>query len=180
MCFVMILFVSAMAVVVWLYERVAREAGLVAGVLLPTVVFIVEQAGRILVHANDAAVTQADVFLDLTSRVTANIGEMGLLGLAFDPDYAQDGKFYVYYLRDNPLESVIAEFRVTTDPDAADPASLAECVVRTPCRRLLSGLRGALCCLCGLDSGALLPRPEATSGGKPAGRCNARLQSVRL
>jgi len=86
-------------------------------------VFIVEQAGRILVHANDAAATQADVFLDLTSRVTANIGEMGLLGLAFDPDYAQDGKFYVYYLRDNPLESVIAEFRVTTDPDAADPAS---------------------------------------------------------
>ena len=86
-------------------------------------VFVVEQGGRILVFANDPAASQARVFLDLTDRVTASDGELGLLGLAFAPDYAQSGRCYVDYTRQAPLQSVVAEYRVTADPDVADPAS---------------------------------------------------------
>ena len=54
--------------------------------------FIVEQAGRILV-AQPASATST-VFLDIQSRVL-NGGEQGLLGLAFHPDYSTNGRFFV-------------------------------------------------------------------------------------
>ncbi len=89
--------------------------------------FVVEQAGVIRVVENDRSADAAPVFLDITGRVSSG-GERGLLGLAFAPDYAQSGLFYVYYTRDNPdgsdpYESVVAEFSVTADPDVADAGS---------------------------------------------------------
>jgi len=92
-------------------------------------IFVVTQAGVIYVFNNDAAVTLARVFLDINDRVTDAGGETGLLGLAFDPDYASNGYFYVNYIPNfdssgsNPLRTVIARFRVTADPNVADPAS---------------------------------------------------------
>src|SRR5262245_31351070 len=86
-------------------------------------VFVVEQSGRILVFDNDGAVASARVFLDIRDRVTASNGELGLLGLAFAPDYAQSGVFYVDYTTANPLQSRVARYRVSADPDAADRAS---------------------------------------------------------
>src|SRR6185436_7436875 len=54
-------------------------------------------------------------------------GEQGLLGMAFDPDYANNGYFYVYYTRSSDTDQIVARFsRDTTepiDPDLADPAS---------------------------------------------------------
>ena len=84
--------------------------------------FVVEQNGRIRVFDNDPATDSHSVFLDIRGRV-ANGGELGLLGLAFDPDYASNGYFYVYYTASGP-ESVLSRFNVSsTNPDSADPGS---------------------------------------------------------
>ena len=74
--------------------------------------FIVEQAGRIRILA--AGAIQATPFLDMRTRVRSG-GETGLLGLAFHPDYRNNGRFFVNYTRNGPtgLETVIAEFSVS-------------------------------------------------------------------
>jgi glucose/arabinose dehydrogenase len=57
--------------------------------------FIVQQTGQIVVlNLQTGAITS---FLDIHSRLTSTNGEQGLLGLAFDPAYATNGKFYLNY-----------------------------------------------------------------------------------
>jgi glucose/arabinose dehydrogenase len=87
--------------------------------------FVVEQPGRVIVFENARAVSSSRVFLDIRSRVVYG-GEQGLLGLAFDPAYAANGFFYVYYTVPNPLRTRLSRFVVSaTDPDSADAASEA-------------------------------------------------------
>ena len=87
--------------------------------------FVVEQAGRVLVFPDDDGVQppQVRAFLDVRDRVSRSGNEEGLLGLAFDPDYARTGRFWVHYSAASPRRSVIARFAVTSDPDDADEAS---------------------------------------------------------
>lgn len=86
--------------------------------------FVAEQTGRIQVFAHAPGTDHADVFLDLGSRVHRGHNEEGLLSLAFHPDYAANGRFFVYYSASDPRRSVLAEYRVSPDdPDRADPAS---------------------------------------------------------
>jgi glucose/arabinose dehydrogenase len=59
-----------------------------------TRLFIVEQPGRIRIVKSGTLLPTP--FLDITSRVTSG-GERGLLSVAFDPAYATNGRFYVYY-----------------------------------------------------------------------------------
>lgn len=61
--------------------------------------FVAEQPGRIRIVEPDGTV-QPTPFLDIESRVDDAGSEMGLLGLAFHPDYANNGYFYVYYTYD--------------------------------------------------------------------------------
>ena len=86
--------------------------------------FVVEQAGTIRIL--QAGSLLARPFLDIRSRVNFG-GEMGLLGVAFHPAYAQNGRFYVNYVRrlgTGQIQSVIAEYRVSAaDTNQADPAS---------------------------------------------------------
>jgi len=85
--------------------------------------FVVEQAGIIKVFPVKGNVTKTTIFLDITSKVTSG-GEKGLLGLAFHPDYKNNGYFYVNYTKANPLTTVIARYKVSSaNPDIADPAS---------------------------------------------------------
>lgn len=85
-----------------------------------TRLFVVEQAGRLRVLRNGALLERP--FLDISARVLAG-GERGLLGLAFHPRYAQNGRFFVNYT-DARGDTRLAEFRVTSgDPELADPAS---------------------------------------------------------
>lgn len=85
--------------------------------------FVVEQAGRIRVFPNDPSAASAGSFLDISGRVLSG-GEMGLLGLAFDPNYAANGFFYVNYTLDNPRRTRVSRFRVSTaDPNTADSGS---------------------------------------------------------
>jgi glucose/arabinose dehydrogenase len=81
-------------------------------------VFIVEQAGRIKVVRGGKTLPQP--FLDIRSQVTAG-GEQGLLSLAFAPDYAQSGRFYVYYTARSGQEA-IWEYRRASE-ERADPGS---------------------------------------------------------
>lgn len=81
--------------------------------------FIVEQTGGIRI-VKDGALLPAP-FLDLSARISAG-GERGLLGLAFDPQYATTGRFVVHYT--NPAgDTHLSTFQVSPDPDVADPAS---------------------------------------------------------
>lgn len=86
--------------------------------------FVVEQEGRIHVFSNERSVAETEVFLDITEKVSRDGNEEGLLGLAFHPEYAQNGEFYVYYSASNPRRSVVARYRVDpNDPDRALPGS---------------------------------------------------------
>src|SRR5688500_13341342 len=80
--------------------------------------FIVQQNGLILIHNGQQVL--GTPFLDI-SALTLHSGERGLLGLAFAPDYASSGYFYVHYTdRDDPnfpgenrFNSVVARYRVS-------------------------------------------------------------------
>lgn len=87
--------------------------------------FVVEQGGRIWVIKDGARLARP--FLDLSRRTSAG-GERGLLGLAFSPDYASDGRFYVNYT-DQRGHTRIVEFRRATD-DRADPASARQLILQ--------------------------------------------------
>ena len=64
--------------------------------------FVVEQAGIIKVFQNDSSVSSAGEFLNITGRVDDGGNEEGLLGLAFHPDYQNNGYFYVNYTANQP------------------------------------------------------------------------------
>ena len=80
--------------------------------------FVVEQAGRIRILRGGVLLPAP--FLDIVDRVGSG-GERGLLGLAFHPSYAQNGRFFVNYT-DHSGHTHIAEFRASPGADAADPA----------------------------------------------------------
>jgi glucose/arabinose dehydrogenase len=85
--------------------------------------FVIEQQGIIRVFENDVNTETSTVFLDITSNVTYG-GEQGLLGLAFDPDYQNNGYFYINYVTDNPRRTIIARYNTSTDnPNEADMES---------------------------------------------------------
>ena len=81
--------------------------------------FIVEKGGAIRI-VQDGALLPAP-FLDLTGQVSTG-SEQGLLGLAFHPQYAINGRLVVHYT-DLAGDTRVSEFRVSADPNVADPAS---------------------------------------------------------
>ena len=87
----------------------------------PALQYVVQQGGLILVIRNGAL--QATPFLDVSSIITSAGSEQGLLGLAFHPNYATNGLFYVYYTASNG-DNTLARFRVSgSNASAADPNS---------------------------------------------------------
>jgi glucose/arabinose dehydrogenase len=89
--------------------------------------FVTEQEGRIRILQD--GVVQSRPFLDITDRVAANASERGLLSVAFPPDYASKGYFYVNYTRVADSQSrgegntIVARYRISDNPDVADAAS---------------------------------------------------------
>jgi glucose/arabinose dehydrogenase len=87
--------------------------------------FVVEKDGRIQILYKDGT-RENTPFLDIDGRVNSGAGERGLLGLTFDPDYTNNGFFYVHYT-DNSGASQISRFSVSADnPNIADPDSELE------------------------------------------------------
>lgn len=82
--------------------------------------FVVEQGGRIRVFDQDGS--PRGTFLDVSAQISSG-GERGLLGLAFAPDYAESGRFYINYTNTGG-DTEIVRYRVSDpDPDLADPES---------------------------------------------------------
>ncbi len=90
--------------------------------------FIVERAGRIRILR--AGTVLPTPFLDISDRVSV-VGERGLLGLAFAPDYGSSGAFYVYYT-DRSGRSQISRFFVSVDPDRATDAEQSVLTLSQP------------------------------------------------
>ncbi|GGM89433.1 glucose dehydrogenase [Dyadobacter beijingensis] len=87
--------------------------------------FVIEQEGVIRVFANAAATASSKEFLNIKKLVSYG-GEAGLLGLAFHPDYQNNGYFFLNYTTkvSGKLETAIVRYKVSaSDPDQADPAS---------------------------------------------------------
>jgi glucose/arabinose dehydrogenase len=83
-------------------------------------VFVVEQGGRIRVVRDGRKL--AAPFLDVSADITSG-GEQGLLSMAFAPDYASSGRFYVYFTDTDGNERVQEFRRSASDPDRADPGT---------------------------------------------------------
>jgi len=83
--------------------------------------FILEKVGRIRIF-HDGQLS-AQPFLDITDRVNSGGNEQGLLGLAFHPQYAQNGRFFVNYTDYNGKD-VIARYQVSADANLADAKSV--------------------------------------------------------
>lgn len=82
--------------------------------------FITLQRGQILIYDDGRLLPTP--FLDISS-VVACCGERGLLSVAFDPNYKQNGYFYVNYTQRPDGSTIIARYHVSGDPDVADPDS---------------------------------------------------------
>ena len=81
--------------------------------------FVVEKTGAIRIVKDGTLLP--DAFLNLSAQVSS-VSEQGLLGLAFDPEYATNGRFVVHYT-DLAGNHVLSRFQASPDPDRADPAS---------------------------------------------------------
>ena len=85
--------------------------------------YVVEQTGRIHRFANVESTTSTSLFIDISAKVRSG-GEMGLLGMAFDPDFGNNGQVYLSYTAQNgALFSYISRFTSNDGGLTLDPAS---------------------------------------------------------
>lgn len=124
--------------------------------------FIVEKGGVIRIVKNGTLLPTP--FLDISSQVSTT-GEQGLLGLAFDPDYASTGRLVVHYT-DLAGDTRLTSFQVSTDPDVADAGS--EAVILTADQPFDNHNGGQV--LFGPDGFLYLGLGDGGSAGDPQGR----------
>jgi len=89
-------------------------------------IFIVEQRGVIIVFPNDSNVSSSTTFMDIQGRVDDTGNEMGLLGLAFHPNYSSNRYFFVDYTHTSGGVRRTRISRFTTmagNPNQADTSS---------------------------------------------------------
>ena len=84
--------------------------------------FVVEKTGQIKILDLATGQVLATPFLDVSSQILTD-GERGLLGLAFDPDFANNGFFYVNLINLSG-DTEIRRYHVSSNPNVADPASV--------------------------------------------------------
>lgn len=126
--------------------------------------FVVQQTGKVYI-VNQAGVRNSTPFLDIDPRVGSNGNEMGLLGLAFHPNYKQNGQFFVNYT-DNQGNTVVSRFLVSSDPDLADPNSE---IVLLNVNQPYSNHNGG-CMKFGPDGYLYIGLGDGGSGGDPGNR----------
>ena len=87
--------------------------------------FVLEQTGTSKVFSNDPSIETVQTFLNITSIVEQDGGytEEGLLGLAFHPNFSENGYFYVNYTKHGPRRNVIARYMVSSNPNQAEMGS---------------------------------------------------------
>ena len=128
--------------------------------------FVVEQRGRIRI-VRDGRVL-AEPFLDVAALLSRG-SERGLLSVAFHPRYASNGLFYVNYT-DRDGDTRVVRYRVSRDPDRADPASAR--VLLTVDQPYPNHNGGHL--LFGPDGMLYIGMGDGGSGGDPQGHAQNR------
>ncbi len=86
-------------------------------------IFVIQKNGLIKVFPNDSTVASATTFLNLSSRIITAGGssEQGLLGIAFHPNYLNNGYFYVDYTEAGDGRTIVARYSVdSTNPNLGD------------------------------------------------------------
>ena len=82
-------------------------------------VFVIEQAGRVLVFDKSKDSDKPEVFLDIVDKTLSYAhgghDEEGMLALAFDPDFAKNRTFYIHYNASKPRRGIIASFKTEKD-----------------------------------------------------------------
>ncbi|MEZ4874551.1 MAG: PQQ-dependent sugar dehydrogenase [Flavobacteriaceae bacterium] len=129
--------------------------------------FVVEQFGKIKILNPDGTVNPTS-FLDISGQISSG-GERGLLGLAFHPDYANNGYFYVNYTKTvgSNLYTQISRFSVSTaDPDVANPNSELQLLEYL---QPFSNHNGG-CLAFGPDGFLYIASGDGGSGGDPGNR----------
>jgi hypothetical protein len=128
--------------------------------------FVVQQNGLIRVFQNDSNVNTSSTFLNVSNKISTG-SERGLLGLAFHPNYASNGYFYIDYTQVTTGNTIIARYRVsTTDPNKAD--SLSEQVLLNIYQPYSNHNGGNL--LFGLDGYLYINMGDGGSAGDPGNR----------
>ena len=124
--------------------------------------FIVEQPGRIRVVKGGQLLTTP--FLDITAKVLAG-GERGLLSVAFDPQYAANGFFYVYYTSRPNGDIVVERYEGTVGADVAGTVGTPVITIPHPS---FSNHNGGLVAF-GPDGMLYMGTGDGGSGGDPNG-----------
>ena len=89
----------------------------------PNLLYVLEQPGRVVtLDRTRTDVTKPGVFLDIRPEVRMRNNEEGLLSMAFSPNVAEDGHFYLYYSASSPRRSLLSEFSIDEN-GKADPDS---------------------------------------------------------
>ncbi|MCO5199031.1 MAG: PQQ-dependent sugar dehydrogenase [Anaerolineae bacterium] len=99
---------------------------IVDGIVIPTAIthagddrlFIAEKAG--LVHIVENGTRLPTPFIDIRALTVAVDGSAGLLGMAFDPNYIENGRFFLVYTNRND-QTTLARFTVSANPNIANP-----------------------------------------------------------
>jgi len=93
--------------------------------------FVVQQRGLIRILNTNGTVNTTP-FISLVGTVSNSGSERGLLGLAFHPNYASNGFFYVDYTRLSDGATVIARYSVSADPNIANTTGTVLLVIPQP------------------------------------------------
>ncbi len=136
-----------------------------------TRLFVLEQSGIIRIIKNGVALPTP--FLDITALTTKG-NEQGLLGLAFAPDYATSGTFYIDYTTTGggaAGHSVVARYQVSGDPDVADANGTVVITADQPYDNHNGGMIAF-----GPDSMLYVGLGDGGSGGDPDGHGQDRTE----
>ena len=153
-------------------ERIALAPVLTQGLVQPVFVghagdrsrrlFILEQPGRIRILQNGTL--HPSPWLDIANRVDFG-GEKGLLGLAFHPRFAKNGRFFVNYTRKPDGATVVAEFQVAQNSDQALPQEKTLLTIQQPYANHNGGMLAF-----GPDGYLYIATGDGGAGGDPENR----------
>ncbi len=128
----------------------------------PTVLFVVEQEGRILFLR--AGEVQETPFLDIGPKLSTGT-EQGLLGLAFHPQFSSNRRFFLNYTRAQDGATVVAEYHASSSSTIADPQERILLVIPQP----YSNHNGGMIAF-GPDRYLYIGMGDGGSGGDPDNR----------
>lgn len=134
--------------------------------------FVVQQGGQIRI-VNTNGTINTTPFINLSSLIVSG-GEQGLLGLAFHPNYATNGQFFVNYTRASDGATVIAKYTVSTaNPNVANTAGTILMTIAQPYTNHNGG-----CIRFGPDGYLYIGMGDGGSGGDPENRAQNITQNL--